>query len=189
MGVLICVDLIYSGVLMSMLLQIVGHNWATELNTYWAGGTFQVLFDIVQCDYSLPLEIVFLKGGPVWIPVWWFTLGHDWTEGVIYSPAGLVNMKSPTALCLKLLFWKTALRKYHCFLPHSGPQTLRPIENSVYGLSATVECARRNTQDLSLISPSPLPSVPRTYPSFLEHHSAEGAVICRWGDPKDGGWR
>lgn len=27
-----------------------------------------------------------------------------------------------------------------------------------------------------------LPSVPRTYPSFLEHHSAEGAVICRWGD-------
>ena len=38
-------------------------------------------------------------------------------------------------------------------------------------------------------SPSPLPSVPRTYPSFLEHHSAEGAVICRWGDPKDGGWR
>ena len=34
-------------------------------------------------------------------------------------------------------------------------------------------------------SPSPLPSVPRTYPSFLEHHSSEGAVICRRGDSKD----
>ena len=56
-------------------------------------------------------------------------LGHDWMGGVIYSPAGLVNMKSPTALCLKLLFWKTALRKYHCFLPHSGPQALSPKEN------------------------------------------------------------
>ena len=144
-----------------------------------------MILDIVQCDYSLPLEIVFLKGGPVWIPVWWFTLGHDWTEGVIYSPAGLVNMKSPTALCLKL-FWKTALRKQHCSLPHSGPQASSPKENSVHGLSARVECARRNTQGLCLFS-FPLTRVPRTYPSFLEHHSAEGAVICRRGDPKDWG--
>ena len=23
---------------------------------------------------------------------------------------------------------------------------------------------------------------------FLEHHSAEGAIICQWGSPKDRGW-
>ena len=65
MGFLICMDLIHSGVLHSIGLQRVGHNWATELNIQWAGQTFQVFFGTLQSDYSLSLDIVFLKGGPV----------------------------------------------------------------------------------------------------------------------------
>ena len=64
--------------------------------------------------------------------------GHDWKGGVIYSPTGLVNMKSQAALGLKLFFWKTVLRKQHCFLPHSGPQSLRFMENSVCQLEWNV---------------------------------------------------
>ena len=69
-------------------------------------------------------------------------LGHDWMGGIIYSPTGLVNMKSQAALGLKLFFWKTVLRKQHCFLPHSGPQALSLMENSVHGLLSRVEYAK-----------------------------------------------
>ena len=119
-----------------------------------------------------------------WIPVWWSMPGHDWKGGVIYSPTGLVNMKSQAALGLKLFFWKTVLRKQHCFLPHSGPQSLRFMENSVHWLSARVECAKAW---VSFLLP-PYPGSPGHIP-VCGHHSAEVAVICRWGDPKDGGWR
>ena len=35
----------------------------------------------------------------------------------------------------------------------------------------------------------PLTFHPLDISQFLQHHSAESDVICRWGDPKQGGWR
>ena len=35
-----------------------------------------------------------------------------------------------------------------------------------------------------LLYPCPLDTSP-----FLQHHSGESAFICRWEDPKEGGWR
>ena len=35
----------------------------------------------------------------------------------------------------------------------------------------------------------PLTLSPRDKSQLLKHHSAEGAVIRRWGDPEEGGWR
>ena len=170
MWALICVDLVHSGMLQAMGLQRVGHDWATDLHSELQ--EFSLYFLILNRVTGLLLEILFLKGGPVWIHVWWFIPGHDWTGEVIYSPADLVNMKSPTALGLKSFFWKMALRKQHCFLPHSGPQALSLMENSVHGLSARVDCARRNTQGLNLFS-FPLTQCPQDTSQFF------GTPLCR----------
>ena len=47
-------------------------------------------------------------------------------------------------------------------------------------------CQKKHPSLGSLFS-SPLPFIPRTH-QFLEHHSAEGAIICQWGSPKDRSW-
>ena len=122
--------------------------------------------------------------------------GFGWTPGVGDGQGGLVCC-SPWGLkesdmtellnnsACKLLLRKPAPRQHLFFLPHLAPQAMSVLDISVPVLSAGVERARRNTQGLSLNAPSPLPRVPRRHCSFLEHCSAEGAVIQKGG----GAWR
>ena len=35
----------------------------------------------------------------------------------------------------------------------------------------------------------PFPFIPQSTSQFLEHHSVEGAITCRWDDHKEGGWQ
>ena len=146
---------------------------------------FLVFFDLVQHEYSLPLEILFLKVGPVWIPFRWFTPRHDWRAGVIYRPPGLVNINSLTAPILKLSgkqSWGNSITS--C--------TTLVLRQWVLGKTLLLDrqlrrmCQKKYPRLGSPFS-SPLPFIPRTS-QFLEHHSAEGAIICQWGSPKDRGW-
>ena len=71
---------------------------------------------------------------------------------------------------------------------YCGNRSLR--ESPAPGFSIPVECARRSTQGLCLLTSSPLALTPPPDGSqVLQHLSAEGAVGRRWGDPKEGGWR
>ena len=95
-------------------------------------------------------------------------VGHEWATGPQHS------------------LWVAAKgsRKAASFVPAPpAPQAMSVLDISVPVLSTAVERARRDPQGLSLNCPSPLPRVPRTHHSFLEHHSAGGLVThggARW---------
>lgn len=100
-------------------------------------------------------------------------------------------MKLPSAQVLQLLLRRMATRRQHFLMPDSGycgNKSLR--ESPAPGLSVAVEYARRSTQGLCLLTSAPLALTPPPDGSqVLQNLSAEGALVRRWGDPKEGGWR
>ena len=79
-----------------------------------------MLFDHIQCEYSLPVETGFLNIGPVLKFICNGSL-LEITRGQVFfsSQAGLVNIQRSSAPVLKLL-WEMATRWQHFFLPNSG---------------------------------------------------------------------
>ena len=72
---------------------------------------FHVLFDLIQCEYSLPVETGFLNISPVLNSVFnGSPLGI--TCGQVFFPAaGLVNIQRPSSQVLKLMLREVATRR------------------------------------------------------------------------------
>ena len=82
-----------------------------------------MLCDLIQCEYSLPVETDFSNIGPLLNSV---SNGAplEITCGQVFffflPAAGFVNIQRPSAQVLKLLLWDVATRRQHFFLPNSG---------------------------------------------------------------------
>ena len=92
----------------------------------------------------------------------------------------------PDSTCFKVV-WNAVLRKQHYFLHNSRPQPMSLMENSAPG-SSTKENVPEETPKAWVSFLLPFTLYPQDTFQFLEHHSAEGAIICQWGSPKDRGW-
>ncbi len=108
----------------------------------------------------------------------------------IHSPSGLAIIQSPSAVFSTLLLQETATRRQHFFMPNSGYSGKPSLKESpVPGSSVWVECARRNTERLVSHCFLSLALQPPDKSQCLGNRSDDGAVVHRWGDSMEGGWR
>ena len=96
------------------------------------------------------------------------------------------RLPEPTSTGFKLVMQRT-IRQQHFFLPNSGSLgSNHSLRESCSWIVNSRGMWQKRQPRLGLLTSSLFPSTPGHIP--VPTVPVEGAVICRWGDPKEGGW-